>query len=134
MIYKELLRKKYVREDSWLSELVSLKYNDEPSSCLHSYLVLINPGEIRSEHYHKKKEGCLAIISGKVMVLLEDIHSNEREKIILVINSKDYKLIYLPSLIANTIKNIGDKETSIVMFDTIPEDLDNTIPYKFEET
>jgi len=134
MIYKELLRKKHVREDGWLSELISIKYEDDPFNCLHSYLVLINPGETRAEHYHKKKEEWLAITSGKIMVLLEDIHSNKREKIILDINSKDYKLIYLPPLVAHAIKNIGDKEASIVVFSTILEDPDDTIPYKFEVT
>ncbi len=133
MIYKELSRVKHKREEGWLSELISMNYRDDPFNCLHSYLVLIKPGKIRAEHYHKRKEEWLAITSGKISLFLEDIKSKEKKKIILDSNSEDYKIIYIPPLVAHTIKNVGDKEASLVVFSKTSEDLEDTIPYKIEE-
>jgi len=133
MIYRELSRVKHKREEGWLSELVSMNYKDEPFNCLYSYLVSIVPGKTRANHYHKKKEEWLAITSGKIALFLENIKSKERKKIILDSNSKDYKIIYIPPFIAHAIKNVGDKEASLVVFSRTSKDLDDTIPYKIKE-
>jgi len=128
----ELYRKKHVRKDGWLVELISMKYDDTPFNCLHSYLVLINPGETRAKHYHTKKDEWIAITSGKVMILMEDIHSTGKENIILDINSTDYKLIHVPPFTAHAVKNIGTDKASIIVFSTAIEDPSDTIPYEFE--
>ena len=132
MIYKELYREKHIRQDGWLSELASVNYRDKPFDCLHSYLVCINPQRTRAEHYHKKKGEWLGITSGKIMLFLEDTQSKEKDNIILDMDAKGYKLIYIPPLTAHLMENIGDKEASVVIFSKTPEDLDDTIPYKIE--
>lgn len=132
MIYRELFREKHSREDGWLSELISMKYDDEPFENLHSYLVSIHPGRTRAEHYHKNKEEWLGITSGKIMLFLEDIRSKEKEKVILDTRTEDYRLVYIPPLIAHSIKNISDEEASVVVFSRTLEDLDDTVPYKME--
>ncbi len=133
MMYKELSRVKHKREDGWLSELISMNYRDDPFNCLHSYLVSINPRKTRAEHYHKRKEEWLAITSGKIILLLEDVNSKKKERIFLDSNSEDYKIIYIPPLVAHTIKNFGSTKASLVVFSKTPEDLEDTIPYKTEE-
>jgi len=115
MKHKELYREKHIRDDGWLSELVSMRYGDTPFDCLHSYLVSIKPGRTRAKHYHRRKEEWIAIVSGRVALLLKDVYSGEQDKIT-----------------AHAIKNIGDSDASIVVFST-PEDMDDTIPYNFED-
>jgi dTDP-4-dehydrorhamnose 3,5-epimerase-like enzyme len=133
MKHKELYRKKHIRDDGWLSELVSMEYNDTPFDCFHSYLVSIKPGRIRAKHYHNKKEEWIAIVSGKIALLMKDVYSGEQDKMILDTTTEDYKMIYLPPYTAHAIKSIGDGEASVVVFSTMPEDPGDTIPYKFED-
>jgi len=134
MKYKELYREKHIRDDGWLSELISMKYDDTPFDCVHSYLVSINPGKTRANHYHKCKKEWIAIVMGKIMLFMEDVNTLEKEKIILDVTTEDYKLIYLPPHIAHAVKNIGDCVASIVVFSTMPEVSGDTISHKFEDT
>ena len=131
-MHKELLRTKHKRDDGWLSELVSMNYRDEPFTCLHSYLVSIVPGKTRAKHYHKKKEEWLAITSGKIALFLEDVNSKEEKKLILDINSKDYKIVYIPPFVAHAVKNIGENMASVVVFSKTPKDPEDVIPHRLK--
>lgn len=131
MIYKKLSRKKHIREDGWLCELVSMNYNDEPFNCIHSYLVTIEPGKTRAKHYHNKKEEWLCICSGKIELILEDIKTKKREIIVLDADSDDYSIIYIPPAVAHAVKNITANKASVVIFSKTPEDPDDTFRYEF---
>jgi len=131
MMYKKLSRKKHIREDGWLSELVSMNYNDEPFNCVHSYLVSIEPDKIRAKHYHNKKEEWLCICSGKIELILEDIKIKKRETLILDSDSENYDIIYIPSGVAHAVRNIGKNKASVVIFSKTPEDPEDTFEYEF---
>jgi oxalate decarboxylase/phosphoglucose isomerase-like protein (cupin superfamily) len=130
-LHEELSRARHKRDDGWLSELVSLKYSDEPFNCIHTYLVVIRPGKVRAQHYHKKKEEWIAITSGSVSLCLRHVKSGQEVNILLEIDSDDYNVIYVPPLVAHALKNIGESEASVVVFSkTLPEPGD-TIPFHF---
>lgn len=131
MIHEELARAKHKREDGWLSELVSLKYSNNPFNCIHAYLVVIHPGRVRAQHYHKKKEEWFAITSGSVSLCLMHVNSRQEEMIPLDIDSEDYKVICVPPLVAHTLKNIGESKASVVVFSTTPAEPGDTIPFHF---
>lgn len=130
MIYKELPRVKHIREDGWLSELVSMNYDDQPFHSLHSYVVTIYPGKSRANHYHRKKEEWAALAAGRIALLLENINTGEKEKLIIDVNSEDYKIVYIPPLVAHTIINIGTTNASLIVFSKNPEDKEDTIPFE----
>lgn len=130
MLFKKLLRTKHTREDGWLSELVSLNYDDEPFNCIHTYLVSINPGMVRANHYHKKKEEWIAIASGKIEMHLENVISCEKEKLILDTHAKEYEIMYIPPFIAHAVKNNWEYEASLIVFSKSSEDKEDTIPYE----
>lgn len=130
-MYKKLNRKKHIREDGWLSELVSMKYDDEPFNCIHSYLVSIEPGKTRAKHYHNKKEEWLCICSGKIELLLEDTKTKKRKKLILDSESENYYIIYIPPGVAHAVKNINNNRSSVVVFSRTPDKIDDTFEYEF---
>lgn len=130
MLFKEIHREKLRREDGWLSELVSMKYDDQPFACLHSYLVSINPGKSRANHYHLEKEEWMAIASGKIDLLLEDTRTKEKASIRLDAKSEDYRLVYIPPLVAHTLVNAAEDESSAIVFSRAPEKLGDTTPYE----
>ena len=133
MLYKKLSRKKYVREDGWLVELVSKAYVDEPFNHIHSYLVSFNPGAVRAGHFHRRKEEWFCITSGRLELTLKDIKSRELEKIILDANSKDYRIVHIPVNVAHVLRNLSETEKAcLVVFSREPEDLEDTIRYIFD--
>ena len=133
MLCKKISREKHVREDGWLAELVSKTYDDEPFNCIHSYLVSIEPMKTRAGHYHKKKEEWFCVTSGKIELILENIDTKARKRLILDSNLKNYEIIYIPSSIAHLLKNPSDKErANLVVFSKNPEDPDDTIRYELK--
>ena len=130
-VHEELARTKHKRENGWLSELVSLKYSDNPFTCIHSYLVVLHPGRVRAQHYHKKKEEWFAITSGSVSLCLKHVESQQEEKIPLEIDSDEYKVIYVPPFVAHALKNIGESDASVAVFSKTPAEPDDTFPFQF---
>jgi len=130
MLFKKLSRVKHTREDGWLSELVSMNYNDEPFNCIHSYVISITPGKVRANHYHKKKEEWIASASGKIELRIENIMTGEKDKLLLDTSAKEYEIIYIPPFVAHAVKNNSKREASLIVFSKNPEDKEDTIPYE----
>lgn len=132
MNWKELIRKKYSRDNGWLAELVSSEHEDVPFSGVHSYVVVVKPKKYRAMHYHKIKEEWLAIVAGKLKVVLEDVETKEKKEIILDEDSVEYTLLYIPPMVAHVVKNISRKNASVVVFSKEGEIPGDTIDYKME--
>lgn len=130
MRHKRLYRVKHTRADGWLSELVSMDYEDEPFDCVHTYLVSVNPGKVRANHYHKKKEEWITITAGRIALFLKDVISGEVDKIIMDKNSEKHEIIYIPTFVAHAVQNITNTEASLIVFSKTPEDKEDTIPYE----
>lgn len=130
MITQKLPREKHIREDGWLCELISTKYQDVPIPWGHSYLVSITPGRTRANHFHQKKNEWIAPASGIIEIILEDIQTKTQEKIIVNSKSREYSIIHIPPFIAHSIKNIGNTEACTVVFSPTPEDISDTIKYE----
>lgn len=132
MLYHTLPRTKHEREDGFLVELVSRIYPDEPFTCIHSYVVAINPGKSRAGHYHRKKDEWLCIVTGKIRLDLADLSSGTKESVIMDSQSKEYTIIHIPAGIAHLVTNTSGTEiASIIVFSTDPEDKEDTTRYDF---
>lgn len=130
MLFKKLLRIKHIRDDGWLSELVSMNYDDEPFNYIHTYVVSISPGKVRANHYHKKKEEWIAPAAGKIELYLENVISSEKDKLIMDTAAKEYEMVYIPPFVAHAVKNNWECEASLIVFSKTPEDKEDTIPYE----
>lgn len=111
-------------------ELISMNYHDHPFRCIHSYIVSIAPEKTRANHVHRKKEEWISIVTGKVLVHLVDIETNETLNVHLDSESENYKIIYISPGVAHAIQNTDMRESSIIVFSTTPEDKEDTIPYE----
>lgn len=134
MLHKKLPRKKHVREDGFLVELISKAYRDEPFNCVHSYLVTVEPKKTRAGHYHRKKDEWLCIVAGKAEIELIDVESKEREKILLDSGSEEYNIIYIPQKVAHIVRNPSiEEKAALIVFSREPEDREDTIKYSFTD-
>ena len=128
-----LSREKHVREDGWLAELVSMKEKDMPFDGIHSYIVMLEPGRSRANHYHKEKEEWLALGAGRLKIILEDPETKERVEKVLGHDDEIYNMVYVPVNIAHSVKNIGQEKASVIVFSKFPELEGDTVPYKLED-
>jgi oxalate decarboxylase/phosphoglucose isomerase-like protein (cupin superfamily) len=109
-----------------------MNYTDIPFNCFHSYQAVIKSGCFRAMHYHKTKDEWLAHTSGNITILLEDSRINKRKEISFDKNMENYSLIYIPLMVAHTIKNVGIGNAIVVVFSKNPEIKEDTIAYKME--
>ena len=133
MLYEKLARLKHIREDGWLSELISTNYKDEPFDCVHTYIVSIQPGRTRANHYHRKKEEWIAITAGKINLYLKDVRSDEEDKVTLDASTEEIEIILVPPFIAHALENVDSGNSSVIVFSKSPEDKEDTIPFKLVE-
>nr|WP_321496407.1 WxcM-like domain-containing protein [uncultured Methanolobus sp.] len=130
MLYDRLKRIKHKRDDGWLSEVISMNYDDEPFNCIHSYIVSIEPNRTRANHYHKKKEEWVALAAGKIKLSLKDIITGRFEEITMDSQSYTYEVIHIPPFVAHAVTNVSEREASLIVFSKNPEDKEDTIPYE----
>jgi oxalate decarboxylase/phosphoglucose isomerase-like protein (cupin superfamily) len=126
-----LPRTKHMREDGWLAELISMKYNDHPFFGIHSYVVSIAPGKSRANHYHRKKEEWIAPAAGAFTLLVEDSRTGERQSLLVDTRSDEYTLLFIPAFIAHSLRNEGNSDAAVIVFSRTPEDPEDTIPFGF---
>jgi dTDP-4-dehydrorhamnose 3,5-epimerase-like enzyme len=131
-LYRELCREKHARDDGWLCELVSMKYDDDPFSCVHAYMVSVAPGRSRANHYHQKKEEWFAVVSGRIEVLLSHLHTGDSASVVLDCADPICRLLYIPPFVAHSIRNPESTASTLVVFSRSPEDRDDTIPFDFD--
>ena len=87
----------------WLVEL--LKANEIKEPVLQLHVASIKPGQVRGNHYHKKRVEWLFIIAGKAELCLQDV--NSRKKNCYKPSLKKPKLITVFPYVAHAIKNAG---------------------------
>ena len=124
-----LKREKHIRGDGWLCELVSSKYSDEPFTGIQTYVVSVNPGCSRADHYHHKKEEWISITSGRVILSLEWVQGGRREEIVLDAESEECRILYIMPFVDHKIQNVSQGSSSIIVFSKMPEEEGDTIPY-----
>jgi oxalate decarboxylase/phosphoglucose isomerase-like protein (cupin superfamily) len=131
-LYRELCRAKHSRDDGWLCELVSMRYDDDPFSCVHAYMVSVAPGRSRANHYHKKKEEWFAVVSGRIEVLLSHVLHGDSASVVLDCADPVCRLLYIPPFVAHSIRNPESTASTLVVFSRSPEDREDTIPFDFD--
>jgi dTDP-4-dehydrorhamnose 3,5-epimerase-like enzyme len=131
-LYRELCRTKHSRDDGWLCELVSMRYDDDPFSCVHSYVVSVHPGRSRANHYHTRKEEWFAVVSGRIVVRLRHVLHGDSASLVLDCADPVCRILYIPPFVAHSIQNPCSTDSTIVVFSKSPEDREDTIRYNLD--
>jgi oxalate decarboxylase/phosphoglucose isomerase-like protein (cupin superfamily) len=128
-LYRELYRTKHSRDDGWLCELVSMRYDDDPFRCVHAYTVTVNPGKSRANHYHREKEEWFAVVSGRIEVRLRHIVGGDSASVLLDTEDPACRILYIPPFVAHSIRNPHAVPSTLVVFSKSPENREDTIPF-----
>lgn len=98
---------------------------EEDKEFAQVYLSTIAPNTIRGNHYHKTKKEFFVIMSGKALIVLEDVNTKERKEIICDSSEEHITRVSFGPNIAHAIKNTSDKTIFLTAYTTKPYDPNN---------
>ena len=88
--------------------------NDKINSQKNIHVVISEPGAVRGNHYHLRGTETLAVVGPALIRFKEKDELRDLE----VPSGQVYKFI-IPPKVAHAIKNIGDKSSILVAFNTV---------------
>ncbi len=100
------------------------------------YFVTFTPNAVRGHHYHRLKDEWFGIAQGRCEVVLEDVKTKEKMKIILDSNDDKIKQIRIGPNIVHTIKNLSNDISVLIAYGSKSfksEDPD-TYPYELGQS
>ena len=133
MIKGVVVRELEKHEDSrgFLYEILRPEHvNPVQKSFGQIYISAANPGEVKANHYHKKKKEWFLVIAGSGTIALQDIGSGERME--LQASGQKPKLIFVPEKVAHAFKNTGHETMVILAYVTEPYNPEDDDTYKAE--
>lgn len=100
----------------------SLLHNNKLSKKIFGqiYAVIIQSGEVRGNHYHKKKEEWAWVISGKAAFTIGNKKTKEKERVLLDGKQKPLKGIRISPGVPHAVKNIGGEPVIMIEYSTHP--------------
>lgn len=97
----------------WLAEL--LKNRDLENKKFGQLLITVaKPGATKGGHYHLRKEEWFIVISGRGE--LKFIDNKTGEEIKMILDEKDLKAVQIPLNTKHWIKNLGEKDLSLLAY------------------
>lgn len=117
LIIKKLIVKKDKR--GWLAEII--RPEDVGNSAFGQIVVTTAvPGQIKGNHYHKRKiEWYCVVQGGGLLTLINNKTGKTRE---IIMGSKNMVLVKIPPHHFHMIKNVGKKEMLLLVYVSEPFD------------
>lgn len=75
-------------------------------------IITSKPGTMRGNHYHKKKNEWLGVISGEAKVVFVDNRTGERREI--EVSGSKPTMVHIPTEVTHTIVNTGSEDIVIL--------------------
>lgn len=110
--------------------LKKTELEENSKSFAQIYCATIAPHTTRGNHYHKKREECFSILSGKALLILEDVNTKERKEIEMDSSQEHILRVRFGSNIAHAIKNISDEVLFLIAHSTEMYHPDDDVEYK----
>jgi len=109
------IKKINVKSDSrgWLSEIIRPEDIDNIQFG-QLFLTVAYPGEVRGNHYHKRKTEWYCVIRGKAILTMVSNKTRERKETIMGENK--LTLVEIPPNYFHSIKNVGEKEMMLLVY------------------
>lgn len=113
-------------ERGWLTEIVQQK--DVGAKDFGVVLITTAlPGQIKGNHYHKRKTEWYCVVKGKGLLTLVDLHAKDKKEI--EIGEENMILVKIPPLTFHRLTNIGNDELLLLTY--VDEPFDESNPDTF---
>jgi len=111
---------KHEDKRGFLIEFLSARdLHDRDKMFAQIYCATLLPGSARGNHFHKKKNEWITVISGKVRLSVEDTVSHKRRELIIDASSGgSLARVRVGRNVAHLIENIGNNSAVIVAYTT----------------
>lgn len=127
----EIINRKIIQDSrGWFLKAITGHEANLPCYTGEVYVVSGFPGENRGSHYHLKANEWFTLLSGKVLLRLKNIETQEEGNIILSMDSP--KTIMVSPLIAHRFDNLEDSDFILLAYTDLLYEPNDTIPYVFD--
>lgn len=126
------LIKRSLLEDSrgWFLKIITGNEDEIPNFTGEIYSVCAFSGESRGGHYHIVANEWFTLISGKADLVLEDV--NTKERLIIVMDSKDPHTVFVPCNVAHMFRNVTADPFVLIAYTDLLYDKDDTVGYNLK--
>jgi dTDP-4-dehydrorhamnose 3,5-epimerase len=115
----------HVDDRGFVTELFDPRWDWHPAPFAFAYAFTIRPGKIKGWGLHKRHEDRYFVLFGEMQVVFyDDRESSPTRGLVssVVLSEHRRRLMNIPAGIWHANRNIGDKDTIVVNFPTIPYD------------
>lgn len=95
------------------------------------YCATLAPNAVRGNHYHERRRESFAILSGKILLILEDVNTKERKEIELDSSNDHIPRVDFGVHTAHAMKNISDETVFLIAHSTVVYDSKDTDDVKY---
>ena len=121
-------RKLIKDERGWFVKIIDGKEKSLPQFSREIYVTSAKPGESKGGDYSLNTNKWFSIISGKALLVLEDIDS--KEHIELKLEENNPQTVFVPRRIANKFYNLGEEDFILIAYADNIYDENDIIPYQ----
>lgn len=116
-------------ERGWFLKVITGTEEYLPNHTGEIYLTMGKPGEMKGGHYHPKGLEWFTLVSGRALLMLEDIETHE--KLNMKISFEDAMTVFVPNGIAHAWKNDSNENFILLAYTDLLYNPEDTIRYSF---
>ncbi len=98
----------------WLAEIVRPEDLDSKTSFGQIFLTVSYPGQIKGNHFHKRKTEWYCVVRGRGLLTIRDNNSGERHQYRL--SDKKLRLVTIPPGYSHKIQNTGSEDMHLLVY------------------
>lgn len=98
----------------WLAEIVRPEDLGSKTSFGQIFLTVSYPGQIKGNHFHKRKTEWYCVVKGKGLLTIRENSSGEKRQYKL--SDKKLRLVTIPPGYSHNIQNIGVEEMHLLVY------------------
>ena len=127
----KIIPRKLIKDDrGWFLKAITGTEEHIPSHTGEIYFTCATPGQIKASHYHEVAQEWFTLITGRVILKLQDI--NTLEKVDIEMNADNPVTVYVPAFVAHTLVNSFDTDFILCAYTDVLFDPKDTIAYIIE--
>lgn len=111
----------------WFLKAMTGNESELGSNIGEIYFTSAVPGHTKGGHYHNRANEWFTLVTGKAILILEDIITKERMEIRL--DSTCPQTVFIPPMVAHSVHNISDNDFILCAYTDLKYDPADTIPY-----
>lgn len=120
-------RTRLIDDRGWFLKALTGKEENLPEYTGEVYITSAKPNSFRGGHYHKEATEWFTLLTGKALLRLSDVETNEKMEILL--DSAYPQTIVIPPFVAHSFVNQSDSDYILLAYTDLLYNPEDTVAY-----